>query len=148
MLAADQRYFSGRPTIYQLLANAVLIIHVAFVLSVVGGLLLIIVGNIRGWAWVNNVYFRVGHLLAIAFVVAESWLGVLCPLTYLEMWLRRQAGNTAYSGSFIQYWLQHLLYFDAQPWVFTLAYTLFGLLVLAAWLIWPPRRRPSPDRQS
>lgn len=125
-----------------------MIIHVAFVVSVVGGLLLIIVGNIRGWAWVNNIYFRVGHLLAIAFVVAESWLGILCPLTHLETWLRRQAGDTAYSGSFIQYWLQRLLYFDASPWVFTLAYTLFGLLVLAAWLIWPPRRRPPSGRQS
>jgi hypothetical protein len=124
---------------YQLLANAVLAIHAAIVAFVIGGLVLVVVGNLRHWQWVNRLWFRVLHLGAIAFVVAESWLDITCPLTTLENWLRTQANETAYSGGFIEYWLQNLLYYDAPPWVFLLSYTLFGLLVLASWWFYPPR---------
>jgi len=118
-----------------------LILHVAFVVFVVGGLLLICIGNLRHWAWVNSLRFRIAHLLAIGYVVAQAWLGAVCPLTHLEMWLRRRAGESGYSGSFIEYWLQRLLYFDAPPWVFIAVYTGFGMLVVASWYLYPPRRR-------
>jgi hypothetical protein len=123
---------------YQLLADLVLTLHFALVAFVVGGLVAVIVGNLIGWRWVNGLGFRLAHLLAIAIVVAESWLGATCPLTTLEMWLRAKARTTAYSGSFIEHWVQRLLYFEAPAWVFALAYTLFGLLVVAAWWWFPP----------
>ena len=129
---------------YQLLADAVLTLHVAIVLFVVGGLIVILLGNWRrwkNWQWVNALWFRLAHLLAILFVVSESWLGIVCPLTTLEMWLRRQAGASGYTGSFIEHWLQRLLYYDAPGWVFTLAYSVFGLAVVATWWLFPPRRR-------
>ena len=72
-------------------------------------------------------------------MVAQAWLGRLCPLTVLEMWLRREAGQRGYTGSFIQHWVGEVLYYSAPPWVFAVAYTLFGLLVLAAWLAFPPQ---------
>jgi hypothetical protein len=123
---------------YQLLADLVLTLHFALVAFVVGGLVAVIVGNLIGWRWVNGLGFRLAHLLAIAIVVAESWLGATCPLTTLEMWLRAKARTTAYGGSFIEHWVQRLLYFEAPAWVFALAYTLFGLLVVAAWWWFPP----------
>jgi len=44
---------------YALLANAVLVLHVAVVLFVVGGLVLVVAGNLLlGWAWVNALWFR------------------------------------------------------------------------------------------
>lgn len=122
-----------------LLADLVLVLHASVVVFVVAGLALILIGHFRGWRWVYGWYFRLAHLAAIAFVVAEAWLGVVCPLTTLEMWLRAQAGAATYSGSFIEHWLQRLLYYDLPPWVFLLGYTLFGLLVLATWLCCPPR---------
>lgn len=124
--------------LYQLLADAVLMLHVGVVVFVMGGLLLIIIGNLLGWRRVNNVWFRLVHLLAIAVVILQAWLGALCPLTYFEMWLRTQAHATTYTGSFIQYWLQRLLYFDVPSWVFMFAYTLFGVLVLVVWWVYPP----------
>ncbi|GAA5170566.1 DUF2784 domain-containing protein [Viridibacterium curvum] len=127
------------PQSWQLLANLTLILHIAIVLFVVGGLLLVLVGNLRGWRWVNALWFRLVHLATILFVVLESWVGVVCPLTTLEMWLRRQARQEGYAGGFIEHWLQSLLYFNAPPWVFTLAYSLFGLAVLASWWYFPPR---------
>lgn len=128
-------------TAYRVLADLVLMLHVVIVVFVVGGLVLVVAGNLRGWRWVNALWFRLAHLAAIAFVVAQAWLGMVCPLTTLEMWLRAKAGAAIYSGGFIEHWLQRLLYYDAPPWVFVLAYSMFGLLVLATWLVYPPRWR-------
>lgn len=126
---------------YGLLADLTLALHVAIAAFVVVGLILIVIGNLRGWGWVNRLWFRLAHLAAIAFVVAESWLGVVCPLTTFEMWLRVRAGEPAYAGGFIEHWLQYLLYYNAPAWVFTLGYSLFGLAVLATWWLFPPARR-------
>ncbi len=128
------------PALYLLLADAILVVHVLFVLFVVVGLVLIFIGKRRGWRWVRNFYFRLVHLLAIGYVVAQSWLGAICPLTIWEMQLRDKAGDAVYAGSFIAYWLQQLLYYRAPPWVFVLAYTLFGALVAASWYWVRPKR--------
>lgn len=125
---------------YQLLADVVLVLHFGIVVFVVGGLFCILLGNARGWPWVNGWGFRLVHLLAIAVVVALSWLGKVCPLTMLESWLRVQAGGAGYRKSFIEHWVQAMLYYEAPFWVFVLAYTLFGLAVLLAWWYFPPRR--------
>ena len=131
-----------RGVVLPLLADAVLVLHVGIVAFVVGGLVLIVAGNLahRRWEWVNTPWFRLLHAASIAVVAAQAWLGVVCPLTTLEMWLRAQANQPTYGGSFMAHWLQALLYFDAPPWVFVLAYTLFGGLVAAVWLRFPPRR--------
>ena len=71
--------------------------------------------------------------------MAESWFGLVCPLTSLEMWLRENAHGTTYAGSFIEHWLQRILYYDAPTWVFTVVYTLFGVVVAATWWHFPPR---------
>ena len=123
---------------YQLLADLVLTLHFALVAFVVGGLVLIVIGNFRSWHWVNALWFRLAHLGAIAVVVAEVWLGITCPLTTLEMGLRAQARATTYSGSFIEHWVQRILYYDVPSWVFVVGYSLFGLLVVAIWLRFPP----------
>ena len=125
---------------FAMLADAVLLVHVAIVLFVVVGLLLVVGGNLADWRWVNHWWLRLLHLGTIGFVVAEAWLGVTCPLTTWEVALRRAAGQQAYAGGFLQHWLHRLLYWDAPVWVFTLAYTLFGLAVAWAWWRWPPRR--------
>ena len=124
---------------YQLLADVVLALHVAIVVFVVGGLVFIIVGNLCAWHWVNVLWFRLAHLAAIAIVVAEAWFGAVCPLTSLEMWLRAKARATTYAGTFIEHWLQRILYYEAPAWVFTLGYTIFALIVVATWWYFPPR---------
>ena len=132
--------------LYTLLANLVLIVHFSFVLFVVAGLLLIVPGGILKWAWVRSFWLRLGHLAAIAFVVVESWLGFVCPLTDLELWLRKLAGQSVYDGDFIAYWLRHLMFFSAAPWVFAVFYSLFGALVIFVWLRFPPKS-PYRNRQ-
>jgi hypothetical protein len=127
------------PPLYQALADAVLTLHVGIVVFVIGGLVLIVVGNLRSWRWVNGIAFRLAHLAAILFVAAEAWLGVTCPLSTLEMWLRTKARVATYDGSFIEHWLRRILYYDAPPWAFTLAYSLAALAVAAAWWRFPPK---------
>lgn len=125
---------------YQFFADAVLVLHFAIVVFVVGGLVAVLAGNWLGWRWVNNWWFRLTHLAAIAFIVIQTWLGQWCPLTTLESWLRMQAGAGSYTESFIEHWLQRAIFFEAPFWVFTLIYTVFGLLVVLAWRVYPPKR--------
>jgi hypothetical protein len=125
---------------YQLLADVVLAMHFALVAFVIGGLVLVVVGNLKNWRFVNGWWFRGAHLAAIAVVVAQAWLGIACPLTTVESWLRLQAGGAAYETSFIEHWLTRILFYDAPAWVFTAAYTSFGLAVVAAWWRFPPGR--------
>ena len=124
-----------------LLADALLLIHVLFVGFVVLGLLAIYAGCFLHWHWVRNRWFRILHLMAIAIVVLQAWLGMICPLTIWEMALREKAGAAVYAGSFIQHWLHKLLYWQAPDWVFIVGYTVFGALVLASWFIDRPDAR-------
>jgi hypothetical protein len=128
------------------LADAVMVLHFSLVLFVLGMALAVLVGGPAGWAWVRRPALRWLHLAAIGVVVAQAWLGLHCPLTVLENWLRAQARLAGYEKSFIEHWVQHLLYYEAPAWVFVLAYTAFGLLVLWLWRRWPPRRRPGQGR--
>lgn len=125
---------------YLIAADLLLLTHVLFVAFVVIGLVLILVGKFRHWSWVRNPWFRLAHVGSIGIVVLQSWLGVICPLTTWEMALRARAGDTVYAGSFIAHWLEAILYYQAPPWVFVVAYTTFGALVVISWFWIPPRR--------
>lgn len=133
--------------LYRLLADLVLVLHLGFVAFVVLGLVAIITGNLRRWAWVNNFWFRLCHLLAICVVVAQTWMEILCPLTGLENWLRERAGEGVYAGGFIQHWVEAVLYYDAPGWVFAAAYTLFGLAIAGCWWYFPPASGRRADRR-
>lgn len=126
---------------YQLLADLVLALHSGVVIFIVLGTVLIVVGNLRGWRWVNHFWLRFVHLAGMLSVAIGTWLDITCPLTDVERWLRIKANAETYSGSFIGHWRQQLLFYDFAPWVFVLTYTLFGLLILALWWIFPPRRK-------
>ena len=124
---------------YRLLADLVVAVHFAYVAFVIIGLLLIVAGAVLRWKWVRNFWFRLLHLVMIGVVVLEAWCGMVCPLTTWEHELRKLAGQTSYSGGFIANVLHDAMFFQAEPWVFTLGYSLFGLAVLATFLLAPPR---------
>jgi len=122
-----------------MLADLIVVTHMAYVSFVVFGLVAVLVGVVFRWKWVRNPWFRGIHLVAIGIVVAEALAGIPCPLTVWERELRTLAGQVGYQGDFIGYWTHQLLFYRAEPWVFTLVYTLFGLAVLAAFVLAPPR---------
>jgi polyferredoxin len=118
------------------IADAILIVHAAFVAFVVGGLAAIWVGLALDRPFARNPWLRGLHLAAIAFVVAESVLGIACPLTVWEDALRGERSD----AGFVQRWIHAWLFWRAPPWVFATIYAAFGALVAATWWRWPPRR--------
>ena len=122
----------------ELAADLVLFVHFAFVLFVVGGLLVTWIGAALRWSFVRSYAFRAAHLAAICFVAAEAVAGVVCPLTLWEDALR----GTATEASFVARWVHRLMFFNLPEWIFTAAYLAFaGAVALTFWLI-PPARRP------
>ena len=120
-----------------LLADAILVVHAAFVIFVVGALPAIWIGAALGRPFAVNPWFRGLHLAAIAFVVAEALAGVICPLTLWENALRGEVTDRG----FIQRWVHAWLFWNWPAWVFTAIYVAFGLLVALTWWRVPPRRR-------
>lgn len=82
------------------LAEAIVLIHFAFILFVMFGGLLVL--KWRRLIWV--------HLLAVVWGVLVVAMGWICPLTPLENRLRSMAGQEGYSGDFISRYLLPLIY--------------------------------------
>ncbi len=124
-----------------ILADVLVVAHATYVGFIVLGFVAIVAGVAFRWRWVRNPWFRYTHITMIGIVVAESLAGIPCPLTVWERRLREGAGQVAYAGDFIGYWTHRVLFYRAEPWVFTVLYTAFGLAVLAAFILAPPRPR-------
>jgi hypothetical protein len=121
------------------MADLIVSIHFAYVLSVVGGLFVIVLGGALRWRFIRNFWFRAAHLTMILIVVFEALFGITCPLTDWEYGLRAAAGQqNAASGLFIARLIQHIIFYDFPSYVFTVAYCLFGAAVLLTWLLIPP----------
>lgn len=126
-----------------LLADAILIAHLLFVLFVTCGLLAIWAGAVRGWRWIHKFWLRAAHLGAILFVAGESLVGLMCPLTVWEDLLR---GKDASGAGFIQRWVSRLLYYDLPGSAFTAIYVLFAAIVAVTFWKIPPRTRSDKTR--
>ena len=119
------------------MADALLVLHFAIVVFIVGGLVLTWAGAALGWGWVRNPWFRYLHLAAIGFVALEALIGMACPLTAWEDMLR----GGARPESFVGRWVQRMLYYRAPEWIFTTAYAAWALATLATLRLVPPRAR-------
>jgi hypothetical protein len=83
-----------------LLADAVVLLHLGFILFVIFGGLLVLW---RRWmAWL--------HLPAAAWGAWVSAAGWICPLTPFENWLRAHAGEVGYTGDFTSHYIMPLIY--------------------------------------
>lgn len=86
--------------IYSIAADAVVAIHFGWILFLIGGAF---IG--RRMRWVMWTHLTGYSVLLQAF----SWI---CPLTYLELWLWNRTPAGSYSGSFIAYYLEKLIYME------------------------------------
>lgn len=126
---------------YGLLADAIVAIHVAYVSYVVLGQLLIWLGLALRWSWIYNPWFRWTHLLMIGIVGAEALLNIECPLTRWERHFRVLAGQQVSEASFVGRLLHNLIFVDWPPWTIDSLHVFFALVVLATFVLAPPRRR-------
>jgi hypothetical protein len=125
--------------LYRILADLVVLLHAAFVAFVVLGEIAVLYGLARSRSWARAFWFRWLHLASIAFVVLSSWLGATCPLTDLENFLRERGGERGYPGDFIGYWVRELLFYKCSTWTFIVVYSVFGMVVLATFLLGKPQ---------
>jgi hypothetical protein len=86
--------------IYSLLADLVVVAHLAFILFVVAGGLL-------AFRWRRALWI---HLPAAVWGVLIEVAGWICPLTPLENRLRLKAGELGYEGSFVEHHLLPIVY--------------------------------------
>jgi len=86
--------------IYDALANAVLALHLAFIVFVV-------LGAALSWRFPR---LRWLHFAALVWAVFIEFSGAICPLTPLENRLRRLAGGEGYGGGFIAHYLTAIIY--------------------------------------
>jgi hypothetical protein len=125
---------------YRVLADAVLLLHLAFILFVVLGGWLVAIRPKLVWL----------HLPVVAWGASVEFFGLTCPLTPLENWLRDRGGESGYSGGFIDHYLMPLMY----PAGLTrgMQLVLGGMVVainLAAYaVIWRRRRAGVTDSES
>jgi hypothetical protein len=87
----------------RLLADAVVVAHLAFIVFVVAGGLLVL--KHRAWA--------LSHLPAAAWGAWTEFTGTVCPLTPWENSLRRAAGDSGYPGGFVEHYVIPLIYPEA-----------------------------------
>jgi len=118
-----------------LLADLILVAHTLLVGFVVLGFAAIVAGRWWHWQWIYRPIFRWLHLLLAIVIAAQALLGKYCPLTVWENSLRQAGGGANYQQSFVQYWLQQLLFFDGPLWIFAVIYTIFATVVVFMWRV-------------
>lgn len=85
---------------FRLAADTVLLVHLAFILFVLLGAAIAV-----RWRWIPVV-----HLPVAAWGFFVEITGRICPLTYLENYLRIKAGQSGYTGSFVEHYLLAIIY--------------------------------------
>ena len=103
--------------LYQVAADLVLVLHLAFVFFAILGSLLVF--------WRR--YLCLLHLPALIWAVWIEFRGSVCPLTPLENWLHRQGGIAGYQGGFIEHYIELLLY---PPGLTRITQVILGVTVL------------------
>jgi hypothetical protein len=124
---------------YSVLADLIVVIHLGYVVYVVGGLIAILIGTWRGRKWIRNPWFRVSHLCAILFVVMEIILKLNCPLTTWEMSARAAAQQPVNGSAFMDRLLSFILIGTAPRWLINGLYIVFAIVIAATFIFAPPR---------
>ena len=122
---------------YRAAADAILVAHLAFVLFVVFGALLLLRWPRLAWL----------HIPAVVWAAFIEFSGTICPLTPLEVSLRQRAGQAGYGGGFVDHYVVSLLYPEGLT---QNTQAMLGAVVVAInaaiYIVAFRRRRTSPDR--
>lgn len=86
--------------LYRLCADAIVLIHFAFILFVIFGGLLV-------WRWPRIAWV---HLPMVLWAIGIECAGFICPLTPLENFFRTRAGSGGYEGGFIEHYIVAIIY--------------------------------------
>lgn len=120
--------------LWRMAADALVLVHLGFILFVLlGGLLLL--------RWPRLIWL---HIPAVAWGIVVECLHLGCPLTPWENQLRRAAGQAGYDGGFIEHYLIPLIYpagLTPKLQLYLGAIVVLVNLSVYAWLIWRWRNK-------
>lgn len=114
---------------YRVAADAVVLLHLGFVVFVVAGGLLVL-----RWRWVVFL-----HVPAVVWAVLLEFRGWLCPLTPLEKMLRESGGQKGYHGGYIEHYILPVLYPADLDIDLQLALGSFAIVInlaIYSWVLW------------
>jgi hypothetical protein len=109
------------------LADIVAIIHVAFVVFVLGGFATFLAADIARVQWAGSPVFRSLHLLVVGYTLMRVWLAAPCPLTIVEDGLR-QRGRSSLSP--VAAFAHKLVFNGADHRQFQVSVSIFAAMVL------------------
>ena len=127
--------------LYRIVADLVVALHFAFVLFVVFGGVLVL-------KWKRSALV---HIPAALWGVVIEFAGWVCPLTPLENWLREKGGAAGYRGSFVEHYLEPLLYPAALTRGLQIAFGVFALIVnfgVYGYVVWRNARAANSEREA
>jgi len=116
-------------TLFLAAADVVVVVHLLWIVFLILGA---IPGRRRAW-------IKWAHIGSLGFSIALQTFHWICPLTHVEIWLRRIGGAQAYEGTFIRHYVESLVYVTIPP---MLLFT--GTLIVVAvslWVYFGPRAR-------
>ncbi len=124
---------------YRMLADIVVVLHLLFIVFVLGGGVLVLFW--RRCAWL--------HLPAVLWAILIELTGGICPLTPLENWLRLRGEGAGYHTSFIEHYLIPVIYPAALTYELRLVLALIVVVINAgiyAFILRCKLKRPSARR--
>jgi len=114
---------------YRLAIGVVVVLHYLY-------LGYLIVGGFLAWRWPRTIGL---HLLAGAWALLITAFPLVCPLTWLHNWLRRQVGERPLRHGFIAKYVTGVFYPARYETEVRLA---VGAVVLTSWIGFAVIRRP------
>jgi Protein of Unknown function (DUF2784) len=102
-------------------ADAVVVLHLFWIVFLILGAL-----PGRRWAWVMWT-----HIASLAFSIALQVFSWICPLTHLEVWLRKLGGAQPYESTFIRHYVEQIVYAEIPR-----DALLFGTLIIVTLSLW------------
>jgi hypothetical protein len=118
---------------YRALADVTMVVHFAFLAYVV-------TGGFLAWRWPRAIW---AHLLVAGWGLSTVVFHLDCPLTWVEDWARRRAGDAGLSRGFIDTYLTGIIYPERYTGLMQL---LAAVAVAVSWTGVALRRRRRPDR--
>ena len=118
--------------LYRVLADAVVVLHLLFIVFV-------LTGGILAWRWRKLAWV---HVPAFLWGAAIELIGGVCPLTYLENYFRAEGSRAGTGTSFVEHYLVPVLYPAGltQGVQFLLAGLVLVLNLFVYWAVWRRNR--------
>jgi hypothetical protein len=119
--------------VYRALADAVLVVHLGFIVFLA-------VGGLLAWRWPRVLWL---HAPAVVWGVGIVTVGYDCPLTPIEKALRRRDGQAAYEGGFVDQYVEGVIYPESYT---PLLRAVTAVLIIVGWAGALIRLRRMDDR--